>query len=135
VYSFTYSSNNLMTNFDPMVSVFVSGTWKNIRFLRRSSSSRERDPGIKLICSTCHPWCCNVSQRVLRRDSYWFSVRDLTRVRYWSVTSLIRLNSRMKKMSVLVSVDGRTVMSSGLSHQNLSCVIVSLFWSVMVFLY
>ena len=118
-----------MANFDPMVSMLASGTWKNLRFFRRSSSLRDRDPAIKIICSTCHPWCCNVSPRDLRRDSHWFSARDLTRVRYWSVTSLIRLNSRMQNMPVFVSVGGRNTMSSGLSLQNLSCDIVSLLWT------
>ena len=43
---------------------------------------KETYPAMKLICSTCHPWRCNVSPRALRRDSYWFSARDLARVRY-----------------------------------------------------
>ena len=111
---FVYSSNILMTSFDPMVSMITSGTWKISRFLRRSSSLRERDPTMKVICSTHQSWCCNVSPRTLRRGTYWFSVRDLTRMRYWSVTSLILLNSRMQKIPTLVSVGGRNTMSSGL---------------------
>ena len=106
---FSYSSNIFMTSLAPMTSILTSWTWKNSRFFRRSSSLRDRDPTMKLICSTHHPWCCNVSPRVLRRDTYWFSVWDLVRMRYWSVTSLILLNSRIKKMTVFVSVGGRNL--------------------------
>ena len=109
---FAHSSNILMASFDPMVSMLASGTWKNLRFFRRSSSLRERDPSMNLICSTRHPWRCIVVPRSLRRDAYWFSVRDLVRVRYWSVISLILLNSRMQKMSVFDTVGGRNTMSS-----------------------
>ena len=80
---------------------------------------------MNLICSTCHPCRC-VPPRTLRRDSYWFSSRDLVRVRYWSMTSLIRLNSRMQNMTVFVSVGGRNAMSSGINRQNLVCAIASL---------
>jgi hypothetical protein len=104
---FAYSSNILKASFDPMVSMLASGTWKNLRFFRRSSSLRERDPAMKLICSTRQPWHCIVSSRALRRDAYWFSARDLVRMRYWSVISLILLNSRMQKMPAFDSVGGR----------------------------
>ncbi len=124
---FAYSSNILNTSFAPMVWMLVSGTWQNLRFFRRSSSLRERDPVMNLICSTHQPWSCIVSPRVLRRDSYWFSVRDLVRMRYWSVISLILSNSRIQKMTVFDPVGGRNVMSSGLSRQNLVWDIVSLF--------
>ena len=113
---FTYSSKILITNFDPMDSMVASGTWKNLRFFLRSCSLRDRDPGIKLNCSTCHPWCCNVAPSVHRRDSYWFSVRDRVRMRYWSVTSLIHLNSRMQKMTVFVLVGSRNTKPSRLSQ-------------------
>ena len=63
----TYSSHNLVSNFDPMDSMIVSGTWKNLRFFLRSCSLRERAPTKKLICSTCHPWCCSDTPRDLRK--------------------------------------------------------------------
>ena len=127
---FAYSSNIFMASLDPMTSMFASGTWKNSMFFRRSSSLRERDPSMKLIGSTHQPWLCIVSPRALRRDTYWFSPRDLTRMRYWSVISLILLNSRMQKMPVFDSVGGRNTMTSGLSRQNLVWDIVSLIWSL-----
>ena len=83
---------------------------------------------MKLICSTRQPWRCIVSPRALRRDAYWFSARDLARMRYWSVISLILLNSRMQKMPAFDSVGGRNAMPAGLSRQNLVCAIVSLSW-------
>ena len=119
---FTYLSNILIANFDPMDSnlKFFQGTWKNLMFFLRSCSFRERDPPMKLICSTCHPWCCNVALRVRRRDSFSISDRDWNRMRYWSVTSLMCLNSKMQKMTVFVSVGSRNTIPSGLSHQNLA---------------
>ena len=87
---FGYSSNILMTSFERMDSMLASGTWKNLRFFRRSCSFRERAPAMKLTCLTIHPWCCIVLLRALRRDSYWFSAlqaSSLTLNRYWSVTS------------------------------------------------
>ena len=131
-----------------MDSMLSSGTWKNLRFFLRFCSLRERDPVMNLICSTCHPWRCNVAPRSLRRDSYWFSSWDRVRMRYWSVTLLFLvwmpkckrwpllfdvtffgLNSKMQKIPVFVSVGGRSTMSSGLNRQNLVFVIVCLFWS------
>jgi hypothetical protein len=109
---FVYSSNIFMVSLDPMDSLLASGTWKISRFFRRSSSLRERDPVMKLIWSTRQPCRCIVSPRALRRDTYWLSVRDLARMRYWSVISLILLNSSMQKMSVFDSVGGRNTMSS-----------------------
>ena len=100
-----YSSNILITNFDPMDSMLTSGTWKNLRFFLKSCSLRDRDPGTKLLCFTCHPWCCNVAPRARRRDAYWFSARDRARMRYWSVTSIMYLNSRIQSMSVFVLVE------------------------------
>jgi hypothetical protein len=35
---FAYSSNILIANLEPMDSMLASGTWKNLRFLRRSCS-------------------------------------------------------------------------------------------------
>ncbi len=52
---FAYSSNILIPSFEPMDSMRASGTWKNFRFFLRSCSLREREPDIKLICSTCQP--------------------------------------------------------------------------------
>ena len=46
---FTYSSNILMTSFEPMDSMLDSGTWKNLRFLLRSCLLK-RAPVMKLIC-------------------------------------------------------------------------------------
>ena len=51
-------------------------------------------------------------------------------MRYWSVTSLMRLNSRMHSVPVLVLVGSRNARTSGLSLQNLVCSTDSLFWSV-----
>ena len=64
---------------------------------------------------------CSVAPRPHRRDSYWLSARDRARRRYWSVTSLMRLNSKVQKMPAFVSVGGRNAMPSGLSRQNLAC--------------
>ena len=60
---------------------------------------------MKLTCSNSHHWCCNVTPRVLLRDMYLYSVRDRVRMRYWSVTSLMCLNSKVQKMTVFVSVE------------------------------
>ena len=49
---FAYSSKILMASFDPMDSMLASGTWKIFRFFLRSCSLREREPAIKLTCST-----------------------------------------------------------------------------------
>ena len=81
---------------------------------------------MKLICSTCHPWYCRVTPRVRLRDTYWSSVRDRARMRYWSVTSVMRLNSKMQSVPSFVSVDSRNTRTSGLRLQNLVCATDSL---------
>ena len=129
---FAYSSNILITNFDPMVSMIASGIWKNLRFFLKPCSLRDWDPVMKLICSTCHPWCYNVDPRVRRRDTYRFSARDRDRMRYWSVTSLMRLNSRMQNIPAFVLVGSRSASPSGLSHQDLVCSTDSLLWPAFV---
>ena len=129
---FAYSSNIVVANFDPMVSMLASGTRKNLRFFLRSCSLRDRDPSMKLICSTFHPCCCSVTPRDHLRDTYWSSARDRARVRYWSVTSLMRLNSRMHRVHAFVLVDSRNARSSGLSLQNLVCITDSFVWSATI---
>ena len=47
---------------------------------------------------------------------------------YWSVISLIRLNSRMHRVPTLVLVGSRNARTSGLSLQNLVCATDSLVW-------
>jgi hypothetical protein len=87
---------------------------------------------MKLICSTCHPWYCNVDPRACRRDSYWFSVRDRARMRYWSVISLMSLNSRMQNIPAFVLVGSRNANPSTLSLQNLACATDSLLRSASI---
>ncbi len=82
-------SSNQGTRFCPPG---LGRTWGSFLGPGRQCSFKERDPTMKLTCSTFHPWCCIVVLRALRRDSYWFSTRKRTRMRYWSVTSLMRLN-------------------------------------------
>ena len=69
-------------------------------FFLRSCSLRERAPAKKLVCSTCHPRRCSVMPRALWRDSYWFSARKRARRRYWSVTSLMRVNSNSRRFTL-----------------------------------
>jgi hypothetical protein len=106
--------------------MLASGTLKNFRFFLRSCSFTERDPVIKLICSTFQPWRRIASLRALRRDAYWFSVVSRARRRYWSVTSDMRLYSRMQNTPALFPIGGSTAIPSGLIRQNLFCAIVSL---------
>ena len=87
---------------------------------------------MKLICSTFHPSCCSVTPRVRLRDTSWSSTRDRAQVRYWSVTSLMRLNSRMHRVPTLVLVGSLNARSSGLSLQNLVCATDSLDWSAAI---
>ena len=104
-------------------------TWKNFRFFLGSCSFTDYEPVcVKLICSTFQPWRRITSLRVFRRDSYLFSVFSRVRRRYWSVVSDMSLYSRTQNTPLLFPIDGRTTMTSGLIHQNLSCDTVSLDW-------
>ena len=66
------------------------------------------------------------------RDTYWSSVRDRDRMRYWSVTSLMRLNSRMHRVPIFVLVGSRNASPSGLRLQNLFCATDSLDWPATI---
>ena len=92
-----------------MGSMIASGTWKNVLFCRRSSSSRERAPAMRLTCSTILPWRCIVLLKTFRSDSYWFTALSRARRRYWSVTSLMRLNSRTQNTPAFDSVVAGTL--------------------------
>ena len=53
-------------------------------------------------------------------------------MRYWSVTSLMRLNSRMHSVPTLALVGSRNERSSGLSLLYLVCTTDSLVWSTAI---
>jgi hypothetical protein len=70
-------------------------------------SYRHLRPVTKLICSTFQLWRRITSLRALPMDAYWFSDVSLAPRRYWSVTSDIRLYSRMQNTSALFPTGGR----------------------------
>ncbi len=110
---FTYTSNTLISSFEYMESILVSGTLKNFRFLLRSCLSTDRAPVIKMTCSTFQPCLCITVLMTLRRDTYWFSSVLLPLMRYWSQTSEILLCSKIQKIPSVLPTGGRTSIPSG----------------------
>ncbi len=100
----------------------------------KSFSFRDLAPAMKLLWLTIHPWGPRVLCSADFMDAYWASAPFLARLKYWSVTQLMRLNSRMTSSHALVSVGILMANPSGLLFHSLSSKIFSVRVPALCFL-